>query len=103
MGAVYRFSLEQSQTRGDRLEGRLESTLAELRARPALQTQASSEEGPSQVSEEGGEGSTTSNTSAAGPGLAEGGGGASTADDKSDEVITCNDSEDVVRSGFWSS
>ena len=76
-----RFSLELSETRGDRLEARLETTLQELHSRPALLTQASAEEGTVPSTEEGHEGSTTSATSAA----VEGGGGA--VDDKSDEVM----------------
>ena len=57
-----RFSLEQSQTRGDRLETRLETSLAQLRSRLALQPQASEESTTTQQSgaEEGQEDGTTS-------------------------------------------
>ena len=48
-----RFSLEQSQTRGDRLEVRLESALVAVRTGPVFQAQ-SSDEG-AQSFEEGGQ------------------------------------------------
>lgn len=70
-----RFSLEQSQTRGDRLETRLEATLKELHLRPALHPQ-NSEEGLAQSAEDAPEGSTTSAADRGGV----------TQDDKSDEV-----------------
>ena len=60
-----RFSLEQSQTRGDRLEARLEATLKELRSRPVLRQQ-SSEECLTQSAEDRPEGSTASTTAAVG-------------------------------------
>lgn len=68
--------MEQSQTRGDRLETRLEATLKELHLRPALYPQIS-EEGLAQSAEDV-EGS-TSNTTAADRGSVP-------LDDKSDEV-----------------
>lgn len=70
-------------TRGDRLETRLEATLADLHSRPVLHAQASEENSTHQLAtEEGQEGSTTSTTSAGG----EGGGAV---EDKSDEVPGC--------------
>lgn len=75
MCSCARFSLEQSQTRGDRLETRLEANILELHSRPALQTQAS-EEGLAASVEQGAEAGTV-NTGPV---------GAAAADDKSDEV-----------------
>lgn len=64
LSALSRFSLEQSQTRGDRLEGRLEAVLVELHARPALQTQAS-EEGGAQSTDDRQEGSVAPSSASA--------------------------------------
>lgn len=74
-----RFSLERSQTRGDRLEVRLESALASLQAQPPsstgpLQPQASLESTTTTI-DEGREGSSSSG--------AEGG----VASEKSEEVM----------------
>lgn len=74
-----RFSLEQSQTRGDRLETRLEAALLEMHSRPALQPQAS-EEGL----EEGAEGGGVNTSSAAKR-------GGVVAEDKSNEVRNIGD------------
>lgn len=71
-----RFSLEQSQTWGDRLGTRLEAAMLELHSRPALQSQASEEGGLAQSVEEGTEGNPSS---AAERGVA-------VAEDKSEEV-----------------